>query len=87
MGNVSHSKAEELEKKHPGITKTLQNQGVLGTNRRAKPRFMLNADKKKVYPTLYFKGHGKGTETKKMVELRTKWIDLLTKYTKENNNG
>ena len=83
MGNVSHSKAEELEKKHPGITETLQTQGVLGTNRRTKARFMLNADKKKVYPTLYFKGHGKGKDTKKMTELRTKWVEFVTTYTKE----
>ena len=83
MGNVSHAKAEERAKQHPRITETLQSQGVLGTNRRTKARFMLNADKKKVYPTLYFKGHGKGKETKKMVELRNKWTEIVTEYTKE----
>ena len=83
MGNVSHTKAEELEKQHPGITETLQEQGVLGKNKRSKARFMLNADKNKVYPTLYYKGHGKGTESKKMAELRNKWFELTQEYTKE----
>jgi hypothetical protein len=84
MGNVTHKEAGELEDKFPGITETLQGEGIVGQRRRNKARFMLNGNKKKVQPTLYFKGHGlQGKDTKKMTELREKWTELVTEYTKE----
>ena len=46
---------------------------------------MLNAEKKKVQPTLYFKGHNQGNDSKKMTELRDKWTELVTEYTKEES--
>jgi len=85
MGNVTHKESEQLEKKYPGITNTLQSEGIVGTRRRNKPRYMLNAEKKKVQPTLYFKGHNQGNDSKKMTELRDKWTELVTEYTKEES--
>ena len=84
MGNITHKESEELENKFPGITETLQDEGIVGLRKRNKARFMLNADKKKVQPTLYFKGHNQGTDSKKMIELREKWTELVTQYTKED---
>lgn len=85
MGNVTHKESEELESKYPGITETLQKEGIVGSRKRNKPRYMLNADKKKVQPTLYFKGHNQGVDSDKMTELRDKWTELVTEYTKEEN--
>jgi len=86
MGNVTHKEAEELENKFPGITKTLQDEKIVGERKRNRARYMLNGNKKKVQPTLYFKGHGiGGKDTKKMTELRDKWTELVTQYTKEEN--
>jgi hypothetical protein len=85
MGNVTHKESEELESKYPGITETLQKEGIVGSRKRNKPRYMLNADKKKVQPTLYFKGHYQGADSDKMTELRDKWTELVTEYTKEEN--
>ena len=85
MGNITHNESEQLEKKYPGITEPLQGEGIVGKRKRNKPRYMLNEEKKKVQPTLYFKGHNQGTDSKKMLELRDKWTQLVTEYTKEDN--
>ena len=85
MGNITHKESEELEAKYPGITETLQTEGIVGMRKRNKARYMLNGDKKKVQPTLYFKGHKQGKDSKKMTELREKWTELIKQYTKEEN--
>jgi hypothetical protein len=34
MGNITHKESEELESKFPGITETLQDEGIVGLRKR-----------------------------------------------------
>ena len=38
MGNITHKESEELEAKYPGITETLQSEGIVGKRKRRKEK-------------------------------------------------
>jgi hypothetical protein len=63
----------------------LQERGLVGKRRRRKNKnYVLNMDNIKVYPTLTFKGHGKGNENSNVMQsIRNEFDTLINKY-KEN---
>ena len=87
MGKLTIKEVDEL--KNQGILdektiKELETKKLVGTRTRGVSYFLTN-NKKKVYPTLYFRKLGKGTtQNQKLKDLRNEFNKLLEKFaTKE----
>ena len=91
MGRITVKEAEDLRQSGTltdDTIKDLQDRGIISNRTRATKRYMCTQKKTKVYPTMYFRGLGKKeTPTKDMLALRTEWTNIVTKYTKEENDN
>tara|TARA_Y100001973_G_C5173306_1_gene320371 strand:+ start:1090 stop:1356 length:267 start_codon:yes stop_codon:yes gene_type:complete len=86
MGKVTVKESEELLKSgvlDKKTIETLRKKGLVSRKRNSTKRFILSG-KNKVYPTMYFRGLGKGEKlNKEMITLREEWFKLSQKYTQE----
>ena len=87
MGKLTIKEVDDLKKQ--GILddktiKELETKKLVGTRTRGASYFLTN-NKKKVYPTLYFRKLGKGTaQNQKLRDFRNEFNSLLQKFaTKE----
>ena len=85
MGRLTINEVENLKK--AGIldeasVDEMKERGLVGSRKRRKVTpYMVNKDDTKVYPQLYFKGHGGGTDSNEMVTFRKEFEELIEKHT------
>jgi len=90
MGKLTVKEAEELRDKGILSNKAvveMQKSGLVGTRRRGVRKYMKTADGKWVCPQLYFQGLNNSDYSKRMVEFREKFNELLNEYTTERSTS
>jgi len=84
MGKLTIAEAEQLEKEgvlSQKAIKEMQDSGLVSTRKRNTRRYMKTADGNWVCPQLYFQGLNGSEYSKKMVEFRNRFNNLLNEYT------
>jgi hypothetical protein len=84
MGKLTVAEAEQLEKEGVLTSKAIkemQDSGLVSTRKRNTRRYMKTADGNWVCPQLYFQGLNGSDYSKKMIEFRNRFNNLLNEYT------
>lgn len=91
MGRLSIQEAEDLHKAgvlDDNALDEMRSKGLVGTKRRGSRLYLKpkNGSDKRIYPTLYFAGLGKGAKyDKDMLAIKDGFAKLIKPYTITNN--